>query len=228
MRTLGATVSAVAATAVVLLSPGAPAHAASHHARGPLHVTQAQLRAARHLSAGHYTRADILTVLANRAFANVVPDPNQKATWKFYTRPAAPLNRGLLGDGISKKSNGCPGNVQPEDTFAHYDRRSMLGALIYRWHNDNSFCYNTSTDTVVSWAFRDDYVSPAEAVVNMQERTVNDKSTGIPAYSRIVRHLQLCALGNVGCYANRYPWNLVNVYQVGGIPIFGQDGNDDS
>jgi len=81
---------------------------------------------------------------------------------------------------------------------------------IYVWHH--KIVYGTTTSKITKWQNRYDYLTSAQSIIQVREKTVNQKSaTGsYTGWSRIQRHLEYCVV-KYGCYANTYPWPKITI-----------------
>ncbi|MFD5570487.1 hypothetical protein [Streptomyces cadmiisoli] len=232
---LGAAVLATLATA-------APATASAAE------PTDEQIRAALvDMAQGTYDQADIDLIMNQTRYpdlAETTPDPRPEALTienkevKYLTtgpQPAPGSDEAVNED----TSDEVTLPADPDDAARSsmgiqstawkwvevtYTRKSLLGFTLYKYHHKVNFQYNGSR--VTAWGSRSDWFTNEDDVFVRGARIENWK-TGVPASSarsHMKRHVQLCAAGSIGCYANLYPWVTTKVKGNGTYTYTGAAG----
>lgn len=152
------------------------------------------------IARGTYTAEDLQLIRSRPDIASQVPDP---------TRPVEIGARG--GVLIQPMAVGAAGCWWADVWFQRF---SLLGFSLYKWHHYVAWCGNGSV--VTGWQNRYDYVTDVNSVIYVRELVVNQASSpgSWQAWSHMQRHLEYCVV-RYGCYANAYPWSKIYVYGDG-------------
>jgi len=167
------------------------------------------------VEADTWTQADLDLIRSVPEVAALVPDPSE---------PPVVLS---VAESLGSLPKGSPSAAAPVICGAWvdvwYQKTSVLGNSIYRWHHYVRYCRNGSK--VTSWQNRYDYVTDTQTGVYVRELEVNQQ-WGIgtnSAVSHLQRHLEFC-IARYGCYENHHPWSKVTVHGNGTSSFTGSTG----
>ncbi|MGR8010430.1 hypothetical protein [Streptomyces hypolithicus] len=100
-------------------------------------------------------------------------------------------------------------------THVTHTHRSYSGSVIYKYQTWAEFNYGGGK--VRAWRFRDDDITNASDIVNVDNRLIVNSKTATPASSatsKMKRKVELCVM-KYGCYATMYPYAYTTVKGTG-------------
>jgi hypothetical protein len=170
------------------------------------------------IEAGTWTEADLDLVRQHPDIAAQVPDPSQPPEPLSIASSGGTRERTATTKAASALTTICGAWVD-----AWFQKKSILGNSIYKWHHYVRYCRNGSV--VTTWQARYDYITDQQSGVYVREQTVNSQwGLGTnSATSHIQRHLEFCIL-KLGCYENHLPWSRITVHGNGTYSWTGSTG----
>jgi hypothetical protein len=208
--TLGLIVAGLALASMIL--GASPAQAATPDGSNDPQVVVALER----IEAGTWTQADLAVIRQYPDIAAQVPDPSQPAELLSVSSSGGTAPSG--GKTAASLTTICTAYVD-----AWFQKVSVLGNSIYKWHHYVRYCRNGSA--VTSWQARYDYITDEQSGVYVRDLVVNAQ-WGLgsnSATSHLQRHLEFCVY-KVGCYENHYPWSKITVHGNGTYDWTGSTG----
>ena len=147
-----------------------------------------------------------------------VPDPSQPAEVLAIASSGGAVTKSAKPTAVTALATNCGAWVD-----AWFQKNSVLGNSIYKWHHYVRYCRNGSV--VTTWQSRYDYITDQQSGVYLREQTVNSQwGLGTNnATSHIQRHLEFCIL-KLGCYENHYPSSKITVHGNGTYNVTGSTG----
>ena len=211
--------AAIALGTALIVGPVGAARAGAEAQPSSSPSSEALIEAAlESIEAGTWTQADLDLIGQYPDIAAQVPDPSQPPELLAVASSGGPERKSAQTNAVSTLTTVCGAWVD-----AWFQKNSVLGNSIYKWHHYVRYCRNGRV--VTSWQTRYDFITDQQSGVYLRDLAANAQ-WGIGtnnATSHLQRHLEFCIL-KLGCYENHYPWSKITVHGNGTYDWTGSTG----